>query len=85
MRRLSDWYIYILECLDGSYYVGRTCRMSDRFEQHLSKYGSKYTRKHGVKRLAHLERYDSFEEAQRREIQLKKWTRKKALINESLL
>lgn len=77
------WYVYILECLDGSYYVGRTWKVDVRHEQHLSKLGGKYTAKHGVKRLAYVEEYEDFEQASLRELQLKGWTRKKKemLIN----
>ena len=77
------WYVYILECKDGSYYVGRTWNLGDRGEQHLSKLGSKYTAKHGVKRLAYAEEFNNFEEACLREKQLKGWTRRKKekLIN----
>lgn len=69
------WYIYILECKDGSYYIGRTWKPEIRYEQHWSGFGGKYTAKHGVKRLAYLEEYESFEEAKLRENQLKGWTR----------
>lgn len=77
------WFIYILECLDGSYYVGRTWRVDLRFDQHASGLGGKYTAIHGVKQLVYIEEYESFEEASLREKQLKGWTREKKekLIN----
>ena len=77
------WYVYILECNDRSYYVGRTWRLDLRGEQHVSKLGGKYTARHGVKRLAYAEEYQNIEEAKLRENQLKKWTREKKekLIN----
>jgi putative endonuclease len=71
------WYVYIIECLDNSYYVGMTWKPDQRFVQHLSKFGAKYAAKHGVKRLAYLEEYENLEEARLREKQLKGWTRKK--------
>ncbi|PIR95986.1 MAG: hypothetical protein COT92_03460 [Candidatus Doudnabacteria bacterium CG10_big_fil_rev_8_21_14_0_10_42_18] len=55
------WYVYILECLDGSYYNGRTWDPDNRWIQHLFKLGSKYTAKHGVKNLAYMEEFDNFE------------------------
>lgn len=71
------WYVYIIECLDGSYYVGRTWKIELRYDQHTSGLGGKYTAKHGVKMLAYLEEFDSFEGASLREKQLKGWTRAK--------
>lgn len=71
------WFVYILECTDGSYYVGRTWRVDLRFDQHISGLGGKYTAKHGTKGLVYVEEYESFEEASLREKQLKGWTRKK--------
>lgn len=77
------WFVYILECLDGSYYTGRTWNPDIRYEQHLSKFGSKYTAEHGIKRVAYLEEHDNFEIASIREKQIKGWTREKKekLIN----
>ena len=71
------WYVYILECKDDSYYIGMTWKPEIRYEQHLSGFGSKYSAKHGVKRLVYLEEYDNLEEARLREKQIKGWTRKK--------
>lgn len=71
------WYVYILECKDGSYYTGMTWKPSARFDQHLSGLGGKYTAKHGVKKLAYLEEYDDLEQARLREKQIQGWTRKK--------
>lgn len=77
------WFIYILERLDHSYYVGRTWRVDLRVDQHISGLGGKYTYEHGVRRLVYVEEYESYEEACLREIQLKGWTREKKekLIN----
>lgn len=69
--------MYILECKDGSYYTGCTWKPSLRFDQHLSGLGGKYTKRHGVKRLIHLEEYTNLEEARAREKQIQGWTRMK--------
>lgn len=71
------WFVYIIECLDGSYYTGKTWKPELRYEQHLSGLGSKYTAGHGIKRLAYMEEHDSFESASLREKQIQGWTRKK--------
>lgn len=71
------WFVYIIKCLDGSYYIGRTWKPELRLDQHISGLGGKYTAKHGVKSLVYLEEYENFEDAKLREIQLKGWTREK--------
>lgn len=71
------WYVYIIECLDKTYYTGLTWNPDIRYEQHISKFGSKYTAKHGVKKLAYLEEHDNLEVARKREKQIKKWSQEK--------
>ncbi len=71
------WYVYIIECLDGTYYTGRSWNIELRFEQHLSGLGSKYTAKHGVKRLAYYEVHEDIETAKVRELQIKGWSQRK--------
>lgn len=71
------WYVYIIECMDNSYYTGMTWQIDTRWIQHLSGLGSKYTSKHPPKRLAYHEEYDSLEEARLRERQIKGWSRNK--------
>lgn len=73
------WYVYIIECEDGTYYTGLTWNPPQRFEQHLSKVGSKYTSKHKAKKLAYLEEHEDLEVARRREKQIKDWSQKKKL------
>lgn len=71
------WFVYIIECEDGSYYTGKTWNPNIRYEQHLSGLGGKYTRKHGVKRLVYLEEHEDPEVARKRELQIKDWNRVK--------
>ncbi len=71
------WYVYIIECIDKSYYTGMTWQIDTRWMQHLSGLGSKYTAKHPPKRLAYYEEYDNLEEARLRERQIKGWSRNK--------
>ncbi len=60
-----------------------TWNVDIRYGQHLSKFGSKYTANHGVKKLAYLEEHTDLEVARKREKQIKDWSRKKKekLIN----
>ena len=71
------WYVYIIECLDGTYYTGVTWKPHARFDQHSSGLGSRYTSKHGVIKLVYVEEHDDLETARRREKQIKDWNRRK--------
>lgn len=71
------WFVYIVECLDGSYYTGMTWRADLRMEQHLSGLGGRYTAEHGFKRRVYLEEYENLEEARLRERQIHGWSRVK--------
>lgn len=71
------WYVYIIECLDSSYYTGLTWSLPSRVEQHLSGLGSKYTSAHGVKKLAYAEEHHDITTARERELQIKDWSRRK--------
>ena len=80
------YYVYILQCCDGSYYVGLTEDVSARFELHNSGNGPSYTANRRPVQLAYQESWVTLEEAVRREKQLKGWTRakKEALISHNL-
>ncbi|MBI2012151.1 GIY-YIG nuclease family protein [Candidatus Daviesbacteria bacterium] len=84
MKNQWSWYVYIIECRDGTYYTGLTWKPELRFEQHLSGLGGKYTAKHGVKRLVYFEQHNDYEQARIREKQIKGWSqdkKRKILIN----
>ena len=38
------WFLYLLECSDGSVYTGIAIDVQARFDQHLSGAGARYTR-----------------------------------------
>lgn len=77
------WYVYIIECEDGTYYTGMTWDVSRRWEQHLSRMGSKYTAKHKPKSVVYVEEHEDIDTARYREKQIKDWsqTKKKKLIS----
>jgi putative endonuclease len=76
-------WMYILECCDGSYYVGSTKNLDLRFSQHQSGKGSSYTSGRLPVQLVYCEEYASIVDAYSREKQVQGWTRRKreALIN----
>ncbi len=77
MYKQWKWYVYIIECLDGTYYTGMTWKPELRLEQHLSGLGGKYTAKHGVKTLVYYEKHIDYQDARSREKQIKGWSQKK--------
>ena len=77
MKEQWKWYVYIIECLDGTYYTGMTWKPELRLDQHLSGLGSKYTARHGVKELVYYEEHTDFELARAREKQIKDWNQNK--------
>lgn len=40
----EPWYLYILECADGSYYTGIAKNLEKRFAAHNTGKGARYTR-----------------------------------------
>jgi len=74
--------MYILECGDGTYYVGSARDLDRRVEQHVAGLGGSYTRKRQPVRLAYAEEFTRIDEAWQREKQVQGWSRakRKALI-----
>jgi putative endonuclease len=71
------YFLYILECKDGSLYTGITTDVKRRFEEHVSGEGARYTRSRGVLRVAYSEKLLNRSLALKREAEIKSWTRKK--------
>ena len=74
------WYVYILECGDGSLYTGVTNDLRRRHAEHREGKGGSYTRsKKGVRRIAFTEQLLTRSAALRREAEIKSWRRKKKI------
>ncbi len=76
-------WMYILECCDGSYYVGSTKDLTIRLSLHSAGRGANYTSKRLPVKLVYCEEYDRIDDAFHREKQVQGWRREKreALIN----
>ena len=70
-------YMYILECADGSYYVGSTRLLEDRLNQHQLGLGSSYTSKRLPVKLVWVEEHENVGAAFSREKQVQNWSRAK--------
>jgi putative endonuclease len=66
------FFVYILQCCDGSYYTGYTKDLDERSKQHFDGKGAKYTRSHKPLRVAYVEVFDSRGTAMKREREIKK-------------
>jgi len=80
---MKSFYVYILKCKDGSYYVGQTDDLEKRLADHHDKTYPCYTSKRLPVELVWAQDFAERGEAIEVEHQMKKWTRKKkeALIN----
>lgn len=69
-------YTYILKCKDGSLYTGWTNDLEKRLKAHNDGKGAKYTKARLPVLLAYYEKFETKEEAMRREYAIKHMTRK---------
>ena len=70
-------FVYILECSDGSYYVGSTWDLTTRMEQHASGRGAKYTSRRLPVTLRWAQETSSIREAYAWEKKIQGWSRTK--------
>ena len=70
-----SWFVYMIECADGSLYTGVTTDIERRVEQHNSGCGARYTRARRPVRLVYSEPALDRAGAQRRESAIKQLSR----------
>jgi putative endonuclease len=70
-------FVYMLECADGSYYVGSTQLLEERVWQHQQGLGASYTRTRLPVRLVWFEEHEHLGAAFGREKQVQNWSRAK--------
>ena len=70
-----SWWVYILECRDGTLYTGCTDDIPRRLAMHNAGKGAKYTRGRGPLTLRYREETPDRAEALRREAAVKRLTR----------
>lgn len=73
------YYMYILECSDGTLYTGWTTNLENRLQKHNQGKGAKYTRSRTPLVLKYFETFSEKNEAQRRECFVKKLSREEKL------
>jgi putative endonuclease len=57
-QEFSMVWMYILECSDGSYYVGSTKNLDRRLSEHQEGLGARYTTRQLPVKLVYCEEYD---------------------------
>jgi len=78
-----SYFVYILKCANGTYYVGHSQSVSARYSRHRDGSGARHTAVNTPEQIAYSEEFDTELGAIRRERQIKRWARgkKQALID----
>ena len=75
----KDWYVYLLECMDGSFYTGVTNDVDARMEAHAMGKGSKYVYSKGFRELLRVQKCKDKSEACKYEYQIKQLSKNEKL------
>jgi putative endonuclease len=76
----SIWYLYLIECEDGSLYTGITTDVERRYAEHAAGKGARYTRMKKPVRLLGFRQCGSRSAALKAEIALKRLQKPQKLI-----
>lgn len=68
----AKWFLYLLECVDGSLYAGISTDVERRYAEHAAGKGARYTRAHPPVRLIAARGIGSRSQALRAELALKR-------------
>ncbi|KLD76927.1 GIY-YIG nuclease family protein [Xanthomonas hyacinthi] len=79
MADATPWFLYLLECRNGSYYAGITLDLQARYQAHLRGSGARYTRANPPLRLLASRAYPDRAAASRAEWALKQLPRARKL------
>ncbi|WP_017729531.1 GIY-YIG nuclease family protein [Halalkalibacterium ligniniphilum] len=71
-----NYYMYVLECKDGSWYTGYTTDIERRLSMHAAGKGAKYTRGRGPFHLVYACSYETKTEALQAEHAFKRLSRR---------
>jgi putative endonuclease len=79
MKKEVIWFVYLLECSDGSYYTGVTIDIDKRMKAHAQGKGSKYVYRKGFKELLRAKPCENKSIAHKFEYEIKQLSRKEKL------
>lgn len=74
MKVRKPWFVYLLECEDGSIYTGIAVDVAARYEAHQKGTGARYTRAHQPKKLLAVVEFSSRSAASQAEYAVKQMT-----------
>ena len=74
---MKNFYLYILKCFDGSYYIGYTENLNQRLSQHDLGKADSYTAQRRPVELVATQIFKTKIEAFKAERKIKKWSRAK--------
>jgi putative endonuclease len=66
------WFVYLIECKDGSIYTGIAVDVDARYAAHIRGKGARYTRSHPPRRLLAAIEYPDRSAASKAEYQIKR-------------
>ena len=75
----KQWFVYLLECLDGSFYTGVTNDIDKRIKTHAEGKGSNYVYQKGFKKLLKIKQCKNKSEACKCEYEIKQLPKNKKL------
>ena len=73
------YYVYIIECRDGTLYTGITTDIQRRFKEHSIGKGGAYTRAKKVRKILYTEQFKNRSKASKREHEIKSLRRDEKL------
>ncbi len=71
---MKAWFLYLLECTDGSIYTGITVDVEARLAAHLAGRGARYTRSHPPRKVLASFEYADRASASKAEYAMKQFT-----------
>ena len=83
---IMSYWVYILSCADGRFYVGHTNNLKERVACHNAGRGALFTSIQRPVRLVHSKEFENESAAVARELQIKHWShaKKAALVKGEL-
>ena len=73
------YFVYLIQCQDGTIYTGVTTDIDRRFQEHKNSKGGHYTSSRKVVKVLYTESHKDRSNALKRESQIKDWRREKRL------
>ncbi len=72
MAAQKNWFVYLIECVDGSLYTGITVDLAARFAAHQDGRGARYMRLHPPLRMLAAEAHPDRSSASKAEYRIKR-------------